>query len=84
MSYEVVLSPHGARDLDRFIGRPYERLRAAIDALTNNPRPLRCTKLTGSDEWRIRVGEYRIRYLIDDAARVVVITRIAHRKDIYR
>jgi len=84
MSYEVVLSSRAPRDLDRFVGRAYERLRTAIDALAENPRPPRCAKLTGSDEWRIRVGDYRIRYLIDDAAQTVVIARIAHRKDVYR
>jgi len=84
MTYEVVLSSRATRDLDRFVGRPHERLLAAIQALADNPRPPLCTKLTGSDEWRIRVGDYRIRYLIDDSARTVAITRIAHRKDVYR
>jgi len=56
---------------------------AALLALENEPRPPGCLKMTGSDEWRIRVGVYRIRYLIDDASRIVTVTRIRHRRDVY-
>jgi mRNA interferase RelE/StbE len=52
-------------------------------ALENDPRPPGCLKMAGSDEWRIRVGVYRIRYLIDDATRRVFITRVGHRRNVY-
>jgi mRNA interferase RelE/StbE len=49
------------------------------------PRPPLCRKLEGTtNQWRIRVGGYRVLYVIDDAARVVTVTRVAHRGDAYR
>jgi mRNA interferase RelE/StbE len=62
------------------IGRPLPRIRD----LTGNPRPSGCKKLHGyNDRWRIRVGDYRVVYAIDDRRKTVDINRIAHRKDVY-
>jgi mRNA interferase RelE/StbE len=83
MNYAVFLSPRAERDLDGIRGRTYLRLQAAIDRLSDNPRPRGCLKMANSDEWRIRVGHYRIRYLIDDSARQVTVTRVGHRRDVY-
>ncbi len=53
-------------------------------ALAGDPRPRGCKKLEGyRDHWRIRVGDWRVVYIIDDAARVVTVTRIAHRREVY-
>jgi mRNA interferase RelE/StbE len=61
------------------------RIVAKIDALAANPRPHGCEKLAGFDHrYRIRQGNYRIVYLIDDAAREVMIYKIGDRKDVYR
>lgn len=55
-----------------------------IENLAGNPRPPGCKKLKGGDkEWRIRVGKYRIVYEIDDSARTVDVTRVAHRREVY-
>ncbi len=63
----------------------YRRLREAIDALGQNARPTGCVKLAGSpDLYRIRVGDYRIVYQIDDAQKRLIILSIAHRRDVYR
>ena len=60
------------------------RLLPKIRGLSGNPRPAGCKKLHGyKHRWRIRVGNYRVVYAIDDAGKVVDITRIAHRKDAY-
>jgi mRNA interferase RelE/StbE len=83
MNYTVILSPRAERDLDGFRGRTYLRLQAAIDALADSPRPRGCLRMTNSDEWRIRVGVYRIRYLIDDDGRQVIVTRVGHRREVY-
>ncbi|HVE95667.1 MAG TPA: type II toxin-antitoxin system RelE/ParE family toxin [Pseudonocardiaceae bacterium] len=57
----------------------------AIIALTNNPRPAGVKKLVGSrSDWRIRIGEYRIIYEIDDTAKSVTVVQVAHRRDAYR
>ena len=53
-------------------------------ALENEPRPLGASKLEGSDAYRIRVGDYRVVYLIDDRAREVELIRVAHRREVYR
>jgi len=49
-----------------------------------NPRPTGSVKLAGREDYRIRVGDYRIVYAVDDAADRVIIARIAHRRDVYR
>lgn len=59
------------------------RITAAIDALAEHPRPANGTKLVGSEGWRIRVGDYRVIYAIDDSICVVAIVKIGHRRDIY-
>jgi mRNA interferase RelE/StbE len=55
-----------------------------LENLIANPRPKGCKKLKGGEnEWRIRVGNYRIIYMIDDSAGAVDVTRIAHRREVY-
>lgn len=60
-----------------------DRLTRACFALAQDPRPPGCKKLKGEPGYRIRVGEYRIVYEIDDAIRVVLVQRAGPRKDIY-
>ncbi|MFH0351856.1 MAG: type II toxin-antitoxin system RelE/ParE family toxin [Chromatiales bacterium] len=58
---------------------------AAIQALARNPRPPGCRKLTGTEnDWRIRVGDYRVIYAIADVIRVVRVHRVRHRREAYR
>ncbi len=83
MNYTVLLSARARRDLDGLRGKILERVQTALDRLANDPRPRGCVKLTNSDEWRLRVGQYRVRYLIDDTERQVIVTRIGHRREIY-
>lgn len=61
-----------------------ERVAAAIDALAAEPRPLGAVRLAGRDDYWIRVGDYRIVYAIDDEARLVLVARIAYRREVYR
>jgi mRNA interferase RelE/StbE len=84
MTYKVSLSPRAEHDLLRIQGRLYLRLQEAIKALASNPRPPGCRKLLHSGEWRICVGVYRVRYQIDDTHQEVIITRVGHRREIYR
>lgn len=62
----------------------YSRLRAAINALSQNPRPSGCIKLTGYDAWRIRVGTWRIVYEIDDTTSSVMVVDVGRRSNVYR
>ena len=83
MRYSVLLTAHAARDLSKLPKDVRKRVTDALERLSDDPRPHGCEKISGTDEWRIRVGDYRIRYTIDDKGKVVIVTRIGHRKKIY-
>jgi mRNA interferase RelE/StbE len=60
-------------------------MRDALLALETDPRPIGAAKLSGQrNRWRVRVGDYRILYEVDDALQQVLVVRIAHRRDVYR
>src|SRR5207237_9085897 len=77
--YDVRLHPEAIKAYRRLRGSVADRITAAIDVLGINPRPTGSVKLAGRDDYRIRVGDYRIVYAVDDAGAVVLIARIAHR-----
>jgi len=82
--HEVRLHPEAVRAYRRLQGPMRERIAEAIDRLAADPRPHGVVKLAGRDDFRMRVGDYRIVYAVDDAERVVLVARIAHRRDVYR
>ena len=84
MTYRVILPKRVQKELDRLPSVIHDRIIATATKLEENPRPSGCLKLGGRNAWRIRVGEYRIIYEIDDAKQLVVVTTIAHRKEVYR
>lgn len=84
MTYSVYLLPSAERDCDRLPKEAYERCRKAFLKLEQNPRPHGCQKLVGDDGHRLRVGDYRILYRIDDPSRRVYIYRVKHRREAYR
>ncbi|HEV8024711.1 MAG TPA: type II toxin-antitoxin system RelE/ParE family toxin [Candidatus Nanopelagicales bacterium] len=58
---------------------------AALDLLASDPRPPRCVALTGVESvYRVRVGDYRVLYSIDDEIRIISVIRIGHRREVYR
>ena len=62
----------------------FARIDRKILALAEDPRPPGCKKLRGyKDQWRIRVGDWRVLYAVDDAVKLVSITRVAHRREVY-
>ncbi len=84
MSYTVRLKPRAERELDRLPIGVARRVWERLLALEREPRPRGAAKLEGIEGYRIRVGDYRIVYLVDDDARVVDVARIGHRREIYR
>ena len=83
--YEVYLEKAAERDLNRLDPHLFARMISQIRRLKFNPRPHGCKKLSASaNDWRLRVGDYRILYEIQDNSRVVRIIRIRHRRDVYR
>ena len=84
MSYQVKLLRRAQKALARLPRQDYRRVRDAIGALAEEPRPAGCRKLAGREGWRIRVGQYRVIYEIEDVVRVVTVLDIGHRRNIYR
>jgi mRNA interferase RelE/StbE len=83
-SYSVFLTRRARKDLDRLDRQTLNRIAPEIDALSANPRPAGCLKVKGeANLWRIRVGDWRIGYEIDDATREIIIIRIGHRREFY-
>ena len=81
----VIVSSAADRDVDRLSPEMAERVFTALRALRRDPRPPGCRLLQGWQRraWRIRVGDWRILYEIDDAAGVVTVLRVLHRSKAY-
>ncbi len=86
MSYSVVVAPSPAKFLEKLRDESLKRrIFKALQALENNPRPSGCIRLQGPDDLhRIRVGDYRIVYEIQDAVLVVLVLKIGNRREVYR
>ena len=84
MNYFLEIAPKAVKDLDYLGERHIYRIKQAIHGLSSVPRPAGVKKLGGSDFWRIRVGDYRVLYKINDAERIVKVERILHRREAYR
>ena len=85
MVYSVYLRPAASRDLRGLSSQVKERIETAIDQLAERPRPPKAKELVGYDnEWRLRVGDYRVLYVTDDSVQRVTIVRVAHRREAYR
>lgn len=83
--YEVEFLTSAAKEFRSLEAQIKRRVSAAIDSLQENPRPRGVRKLRGHESlYRIRVGSYRVVYEIDDEAELIVVTRIRHRRDVYR
>lgn len=85
MTYRIAYQPGAQKQLGRLPTVMQTRVAAAIDALANDPRPHGCKKLRNrANQYRIRIGDYRVVYSIYDALVTVEVVDIDHRKDIYR
>lgn len=86
MSYEIVFKRKARKGIVRLPENLYERVTRAIDVLATDPRPRGAVKMRGTgerEEWRVRVGDYRIVYRVDDEAREVTILAVGHRGSVY-
>jgi len=82
--YRVEVKPSAKKELERLPNQLIARIVARLENLASSPRPFGCKKLKGGEkEWRIRVGDYRVVYTIDDANLLVEVTRIRHRSEVY-
>lgn len=82
--YQVVVSAAAAKNLEKLPVPVVGRIVTALQGLEQNPRPAGCKKLKGFDNlWRIRVGDYRVLYAIEEQILLVDVRAAGHRKDIY-
>jgi len=83
--YDVYLERSAENDLKRLPAFTFQHILPQIKTLAGNPRPPGCHKITGSkNDWRIRIGDYRVIYEIDNKKKVVRIMRVRHRREVYR
>ncbi|MBA3614044.1 MAG: type II toxin-antitoxin system RelE/ParE family toxin [Nitrospirales bacterium] len=85
MAYSILLAPPAERQLKAFSQAVQKRLVKGLKRLQANPRPQGVKKLVGEDDlYRVREGDYRIIYTIRDKALIVLVLKIADRKEVYR
>ena len=83
--YQVVIGKHATKELKKLPKKEIQRIFPKIKNLSTQPRPEGCKKLKSQTEdlWRIRIGDYRVIYSVDDTVSIVDIRRVGHRRDIY-
>jgi mRNA interferase RelE/StbE len=84
VTYEVSILKSALKHLQKLPRDSQERLAEAMTDLRSSPRPVGAIKLAGRDAYRIRNGDYRVIYEIDDDSHTILIVAIAHREDAYR
>jgi len=83
--YEVLIKPSARKELEAVdLKKDRQRIVAAILSLADEPRPSGCRKLSGRDKYRIRCGDYRVVYSVEDVVLVVAIVNVGHQRDTYR
>ena len=83
--YSVSLARSARKELERLPDQVANKILNKLEELAGNPRKVGVTKLHGQKNlWRLRVGDYRIVYSIDDASRIVDVSIIRHRREVYR
>ncbi|MFD4422483.1 type II toxin-antitoxin system RelE/ParE family toxin [Agromyces sp. NPDC058484] len=84
MSYRIQVLPVAARAIRKLPPEGKRRVQAAIELLAEDPRPPAARKLTARPEWRVRTGDFRVLYRIEDDILTVVVVNAGNRRDIYR
>ncbi|MBE7438557.1 MAG: type II toxin-antitoxin system RelE/ParE family toxin [Spirochaetales bacterium] len=84
MTYNLLIERRAQKELGKLPGAAYPQMIAALRRLGEDARPAGAKKLQGRQGWRIRIGDYRVIYEIDEGRKLVRIVDVGHRKDIYR
>ena len=82
-SYRIEIKRSAAKELEALPLKDRKRIVAKIRRLAGEPRPPRCERLSGHAKYRIRQGDYRVLYAIDDHEALIQIVKVGHRKDVY-
>jgi mRNA interferase RelE/StbE len=83
-SYRLLIKPSAGKEIEALPKQNRRRIVAKITSLSRDPRPPGCEKLSGHDQYRLRQGNYRILYEIQDLDLIVVVVKVGHRRDVYR
>ncbi len=84
MAYKIIIKPSAIKDLDTLPDKEVIKISTRLMQLKDEPRPIGAQKLSNQEGYRIRSGNYRILYEINDVLENVFIFRIKHRKDVYK
>jgi mRNA interferase RelE/StbE len=84
VNYSIEIKKSAAKEIEKLPVPILKKVMQKITSLSENPRPNGCKKLTADEKYRIRVGEYRILYSIEDALLIIFVVKVSHRKDVYR
>ena len=83
-NFDLLIKPSAGRTLEDLPRKDRTKISRKIQELARQPRPHGCEKLSGEEKYRIRQGNYRVVYAIDDDQRIVLVVKIGHRKEVYR
>jgi mRNA interferase RelE/StbE len=84
VTYRIELRPAAAKALRKLDKQAQRRVQGALALLAENPRPPAARPLVGRPAWRVRTGDYRIIYQIEDRVLLVVVVALGHRREVYR
>ncbi len=82
--YSILFRQSVLKDLEVLPKKDVQRIMGAIRALAADPRPPQSQKLSGREQYRLRQGDYRILYVIQDDVLIVTVVKVGHRKEVYR
>ena len=81
--YKIEIKRSAAKEIKKLPQKDLKKILSKILSLADNPRPDGCLKLSADEKYRIRIGNYRILYEIQDMLLIVIVVKVAHRKDVY-
>jgi mRNA interferase RelE/StbE len=83
-SYSLLIKPSAIKELEALPTKDRRKIITRIEGLASEPRPHGCEKLSGLDQYRVRQGDYRVVYSVDDDVKVVLVVKVGHRRDVHR
>ena len=83
-NYKIQIKPSAVKEIKRLPAKDIKRIIDKIQSLAIEPRPQGCEKLSGQEKYRVRQGNYRIVYSIENTELVVYVVKIGHRRDVYK
>ena len=83
-SYRLLIKSSAAKELAALPAKDRKRIARKLQRLASEPRPAGTEKLSGHEKYRLRQGDYRMLYSVDDGERALVIVKIGHRREVYR